>query len=192
MITFFTAPKAMTGDAARLQRNAIGSWRFIGDDAQVVVVGDDPGVAEAAAELGVQHVGGVATNEYGTPRLDAVFGRSRSVARHQLLCFANADIVFRRDLAAAASMLGDRFRSFLAVGESWDAPMEHLLDFDASWELDVERALADARRRGAGRSTSSSSPTISSRSCHPSRSAALASTTGSSGRPRKTARRWST
>lgn len=150
MITFFTAPKAMTGEAARLQRNAIGSWRFVGADAQVVLVGDDPGVAEAAAELGVQHVGGVAPNEYGTPRLDAVFEAARRVARHRLLCFANADIVFRQDLAVAASLLGHRFRSFLAVGESWDAPLDGLLDFDASWDLEVGRALSGARRRGAG------------------------------------------
>lgn len=150
MITFFTAPKAMTGDAARLQRNAIGSWRFVGDDAQVVLVGDDPGVAEAAAELGVQHVAGVAPNEYGTPRLDAVFEAARSVARHRLLCFANADIVLRPDLAAAATLLGKRFNSFLAVGESWDAPLEQELDFEGAWELDVGRALADSRRRGAG------------------------------------------
>ena len=150
MITFFTAPKAMTGDMAWLQRNAIGSWRFVGEDAQVVLAGDDAGVAEAAAELGVDHVGGVAPNEYGTPRLDSVFEAARSVARHRVLCFANADIVFRHDLAAAADALGAHFPSFLAVGESWDAPLERALDFEGPWDGDVGEALWGARRRGAG------------------------------------------
>lgn len=150
MITFFTAPKAMTGATGRLQRNAIGSWRLVDDDAQVVLVGDDDGVAEAAAELGVEHVGGVPPNERGTPRLDAVFDAARGVARHRLLCFVNADIIFRPELADAARVLDRSFPSFLAVGESWDAPLEHALDLDGGWEADVAAALGGARRRGAG------------------------------------------
>jgi len=150
VITFFTSPKAMTGDADRIQRNAIGSWRRLGEDVQVVLIGDDPGVAAAAAELGVEHVGGVAANEQGTPRLDAVFDAARGAARNRLLCFANADIVLRPDLVAAAHALDRRFPSFLAVGESWDAPLERELDFDADWESRVGEALAVARRRGAG------------------------------------------
>ena len=149
MITFFTAPKAMEGDAARLQRNAIGSWRQLAG-VQVVLVGDDAGVQELAAELGADHVAGVAANEHGTPRLDSTFAAARSVARHRLLCFANADIVMREDLLSAARTLGDRFPSFLAVGESWDAPLEEALDFAAAWEGVVAEALSGARRRGAG------------------------------------------
>lgn len=34
MITIFSAPKAMTGDADRIQRNAIGSWIRLDPDAQ--------------------------------------------------------------------------------------------------------------------------------------------------------------
>ena len=67
-----------------------------------------------------------------------------------MLCFANADIVLRQDLFAAAGKLAGRFRSFLAVGESWDAALEHRLEFGGAWESDVAAALAGARRRGAG------------------------------------------
>jgi hypothetical protein len=150
VLTIFTAPKAMTGDVGRIQRNAIGSWQRLGDGVQVVLVGDDPGVADAAAELGVDHVGDVPPNEHGTPRLDAVFAAARGAARHRLLCFANADVVLRGDFAEAARLLDERFRSFLAVGESWDAPLEQALDFAGGWEREVEVALAGARRRGAG------------------------------------------
>jgi hypothetical protein len=150
VITFFTAPKAMGGDTGRVQRNAICSWRELGEGMQVVLVGDDAGVAEAAADLGVEHIGGIAANEHGTPRLDAVFAAARSAARHRLLCFANADIVLRSDLVAAARTLDGRFSSFLAVGESWDAPLDRALDFDHAWESQVGDALARARRRGAG------------------------------------------
>jgi hypothetical protein len=150
MITFFTAPKAMDGAAARIQRNAIGSWRHLGADVQVVLVGDDAGVADVAAELGVDHVGKIEPNEHGTPLLDRVFDAARSRARHRLLCFANADIVMRHDVIAAARVLNARFASFLAVGESWDAPLEHALDFGAAWGKDVDAAMRRSRRRGAG------------------------------------------
>jgi hypothetical protein len=139
----------MTGDAARIQRNAIGSWRRLGDDVQVVLVGDDEGAAALAAELRVDHVGGTATNEYGTPRLDSVFAAAHGTARHRLLCFANADIVLRPDIVAAARLLESRFPSFLAIGESWDAPLGEL-DFAGDWGRDVATALAGSRRRGAG------------------------------------------
>ena len=150
MITVFTAPKAMTGDADRIQRNAIGSWLRLDPDVQVVLVGDDAGVAEAAVALGAEHVADVPPNEQGTPRLDAVFNAARNVARHRLLLFANGDVVLRRDLADAAATLAGRFERFLAVGESWDAPLEHALDFGAGWEAEVEEALSGSRRRGAG------------------------------------------
>ena len=149
MLTVFTAPKAMSGDADRIQRNAIGSWLRLHPDVQVVLVGDDPGVAEAAAELGADHVAGVAPNEHGTPRLDAVFAAARGVARHRLLLFANGDIVLLPELADAAAALAARFDRFLAVGESWDAPLE-TLDLGGGWQDDVRGALAGATRRGAG------------------------------------------
>ena len=149
MITIFTAPKGMTGEADLIQRNAIGSWLRLDPGVQVVLVGDDPGVAEAAAELGAEHVGDVPPNEHGTPRLDAVFAAARGLARHRLLCFANADVVLRRDFAAAGQALAARFPSFLAVGESWDAPLGRLA-FDGDWEGEIAAALAGARRRGAG------------------------------------------
>ena len=149
MITIFTAPKAMAGDAGRIQRNAIGSWQRLEPDVQVLLVGDDAGVAGAAAELGVEHIVGVPPNDEGTQRLDAVFAAARRVARHHLLCFANADIVLRCDFAEAARTLDTRFSSFLAVGESWDAPIGPL-DFGADWAQEVDAALGGAQRRGAG------------------------------------------
>jgi hypothetical protein len=79
-----------------------------------------------------------------------VFSAARTRARHRLLCFANADLVLRRDFVAAARTLDERLASFLAVGESWDVPLERTLEFDAGWERPLDELLAVARRRGAG------------------------------------------
>ena len=54
LITIFTAPKPFTNPHISLiQRNAILSWQHLGDDVNVVMIGDEPGMAEFAAETGI-------------------------------------------------------------------------------------------------------------------------------------------
>lgn len=146
MITFFTVPKAFEGHVGVIQRNAVASWLRLAAGVQVLVLGDEPGVEEAARDLGAEHVGAVARNEHGTPVIDSAFALARARARNDLLCFANADIVLLSDLANAAGRL--RGRRFLAIGESWDARIDEPFAFEPGWEERV-RALP-GRKRGAG------------------------------------------
>ena len=55
VLSLFSVPKAFTGDAAVIQDNAIASWTRLGGGCDIVLLGDDPGVAEAAARHGVRH-----------------------------------------------------------------------------------------------------------------------------------------
>jgi len=139
VIAFFTIPKAWRGDDARRQRNAVRSWLAIG--ARAILFGDDPGVADAAGELGAEHVPAVTRNQSGTPLLDGVFSRAHELVPTGFLCFANADIVVGDDFRAAAEQLR-RLDPLLMVGESWDA--------DVPGELDPVEPLPRGRRRGAG------------------------------------------
>jgi len=127
MITIFTVPKAFEGHVGTIQRNAIGSWLRVHPECQVVLCGNDPGVAEVASQLGVDHIPDVEVNEYGTPLLDSVFARSASIARHHLLCYINADVIARPDLFRAA--LEMTFDQFLLVGQRWDVPVTEPIDF---------------------------------------------------------------
>ena len=45
-----------------LQANAIGSWIRLNASCEVILFGDDPGVAEAAARFGVRHEPQLARN----------------------------------------------------------------------------------------------------------------------------------
>jgi hypothetical protein len=139
VITFFTIPKAWDGDDARRQRNAVTSWRAIG--ARVILFGDDPGVAEAGAELGADHVPELTRNENGTPLLDGVFARAHALVPEGFLCFANADVIVGEDFRRAAEGLRDA-GPLLMVGESWDV--------DVPGELDPAVPLPRGQRRGAG------------------------------------------
>ncbi len=57
-LTIFSLPKGFIEPHTTLiQRNALASWSHLGPDVEVILMGDDPGVAEAAAEFAVAHVG---------------------------------------------------------------------------------------------------------------------------------------
>jgi hypothetical protein len=145
MLTLFSIPKPFEGHVGTIQRNAIRSWTAL-PGCQVLLVGDEPGAEEAARNADVQHVGGVATNEYGTPRLDDAFRRVEAVAHQPLRCFLNADIVVVDDFLPTVSAVRAAAAEFLIVGETID------LDVDAELELS-RRAVRDelaARAQSGG------------------------------------------
>jgi len=54
-LTIFSAPKPFSDPhIATIQRNAIRSWRELGAEVDVILVGEEPGLAEAAREHGLQ------------------------------------------------------------------------------------------------------------------------------------------
>jgi hypothetical protein len=138
LLTIFALPKPFTDPHVTLiQRNALASWRALGSDVEVLLMGEDEGIAAAAREFGVRHIRGAATNEYGTPVLDWAFARAAEFGSGQLLCYANADIVLRGDFLAAVKRLGSK--RLLAVGQKWDV--------EVSGPLDVDDDLGDWARR---------------------------------------------
>jgi hypothetical protein len=108
-------------------------------------MGDDPGVAEAAREYGATHIGGIATNEYGTPLLDSAFREAAIRGSGEILCYVNADIVLLNDFLAAARRLPPD--PYLAICRRWDCAIRSPLDLSGSTSGASLRAWA--RRDGA-------------------------------------------
>jgi hypothetical protein len=151
MLTVFAIPKAWNGRVATIQRNAVRSWRALRDDVQVVLLGDEPGTAAAAAELGALQIPGLARNELGTPRIDDAFARVDQFAAHPLRLFVNADIVLLDDFVPAVERVARSFERFLIVGETRDLEVDEELELeDASARAELrERALNEGQGRGA-------------------------------------------
>ncbi len=120
VVTILTIPKPFVGRIGDIQRNALESWLGLGQDIQIVLIGDEPGVADAAHEMGVQHVGDIETSERGTPRLDSAFSLAATVARHPLWSLVNADIVLLDDFLPAVDRVAKAFGKFVMVGECRD------------------------------------------------------------------------
>jgi hypothetical protein len=150
MLTIFSIPKAFDGHVGLIQRNAIRSWTAL-PGCQVVLVGSDSGVADAAHEAGIEHIAAVATGEHGTPRLDDAFRRVEEVARGTLRCFVNADIVLLDDFLPAIEVVRGTAGRFLVVGETTDLEVADDLALDRRDVRDrlAERARTDGRSRGA-------------------------------------------
>jgi hypothetical protein len=146
MLSLFSIPKPFAGNIARLQRNAIGSWRACAPDADIILLGDDDGVADCARAYGAAYIPDVKRNAWGTPRVDDCFERAEQAARFDLICYINADILLTRSFFDAVAVLYKLRAPFLAVCQRWDMEVEATLDFnDPHWE---QRLLQETRARG--------------------------------------------
>jgi hypothetical protein len=147
LITIFSAPKPFTdGRIALIQRNAIRSWTLLGPEAEVILLGDEPGLAEAAAELGARHFAQVERSPSGAPLVSDMFALARQHSTAPLLCCVNADILLFPDLLDQAKRLLAAAPRFLAVGQRWDLDVTQALDFSPGWP---ERLRALAQTQGS-------------------------------------------
>ncbi|MGB8523763.1 MAG: hypothetical protein WCD43_12410 [Candidatus Acidiferrales bacterium] len=142
MLTIFGIPKAFEGHFEVIQRNAIQSWINLSPRCQILLLGDEKGTAEAAAEFGVRHIPAVGRNEFGTPLLNSIFAQAEKESTHSTLCFINSDIILMSDfLPAIQRVLAERDR-FLLVGQRRTLNVRELLRFEDGWEAKL-RALAE-------------------------------------------------
>ena len=149
MLTFYTTGKPFIGHSGIIQRNALKSWALVHPDVEIILFGDDEGAAQVARELGVRHEPHVERNEHGTKRLDFMFARARAIARHDVLCYINCDIILMDDFCRAVELVRSKRDQFLMVGRRWDVDLSQSYDFsNPDWQLQL-RDLA--RRKGRQR-----------------------------------------
>jgi hypothetical protein len=136
MLTIFATPKPFQGHDGIIQRNAIGSWLRLHPQCEVILLGEEAGAAEVAEELGVRHIPDVRRSESGTKRLDYIFARAQEMARHDLLCYANCDIILLPSFYEAVARVAAWSPKFLMVGRRWDTPMTESVDFlKPGWDV---------------------------------------------------------
>ena len=151
MLTLFSIPKPFAGRIAEIQETAIASWAQLDPEVQIVLVGDEAGVADAAAAAGATHIDGIERNEHGTPRVDGAFARVAEIAEHPLCCFVNADVVLLDDFIPAVRASAATSPRFLMVGQNRDLALVDQLDLstrEAREQLRL-RAVGEGVSRGA-------------------------------------------
>jgi hypothetical protein len=163
-LTLFSAPKPFTNPhIATIQRNAIQSWQALGTDVRVILIGEEEGLAETAAELGVQHLTGVRRNASGTPLVSSIFELACQNSDSPLLAYINADILVLPDFLSGAMQAARQCANFLLVGQRWDLDVRTPLDFGSQgW---TERLRNDLAARGRLHSRGGSDYFIYPRQC---------------------------
>jgi hypothetical protein len=152
LITLFSAPKPFTDPhIGMIQHNAIRSWTLL-PDVDILLLGEETGLVEAARDLSVKHLPNVKCNDNGTPLISSMFQLTRENSVGELLCIINADMILMPDFIEAARR--SRLRSpgrgqrdkFVLVSQRWDLDVTQPLDFSNGWESRLRSAV---RSRGS-------------------------------------------
>src|SRR5690349_22750007 len=141
LITFFSAPKPFADPhIATIQRNAIKSWTLL-PDVEVILLGEETGLAEAAGEWGVKHLRDVKRNASGTPLISSMFQLARENSKSELLCIINADMILMPDFVEAARRSHAQRDKFVLLSQRWDYEITSLIDFSAGWESQLRESV---------------------------------------------------
>ncbi len=121
-----------------IQRNAIKSWTLL-PDVEVILLGEETGLAEAAHALGVKHISNVARNESGTPLISSMFQLARENSSSDLLCIVNADMILMPDFIKAAVesrilLLQQQQQKFVLLSQRWDLDITQPVEFTEGWQ----------------------------------------------------------
>ncbi len=141
-LTIFTAPKPFTDPHIdTIQCNAIQSWEQLGADVEVLLIGEEDGMAEAAAALEVKHLPDVARNKWGTPLVSSLFALARQNSQGALMAYVNADILLLPDFLETARLVAEQAERFVIVGRRWDLDVRQRLTFTSNWESELRREV---------------------------------------------------
>lgn len=121
LLTLFTTPKPFKDPhIITIQRNALRSWQALGDEVEVLVIGNDEGVAENTRELGLRHIPEVRCNTHGTPLISSMLEQARTHSDSPYLAIINTDIILFPDILKAVRATSNAFERFVMIGQRWD------------------------------------------------------------------------
>jgi hypothetical protein len=145
MITIFTIPRGFTGEFYHIQRNALKSWTLLEPRPEIMLFGQEDGVGDAAADLGIEQWYSITRNEYGTPLVNEALMVTWERAANDILVMANADNIYLSDFLPAVQACARAFPRFLMIGQRWNLQVDGLLSFEMDWE---ERLRERVRQEG--------------------------------------------
>ena len=149
MLTIFSTPKPFVGHIGVIQLNAIRSWTLLHRDVEVILFGDDEGAGAAARDLNIRHEAEIRKAEQGTKYIDYLFDRAQRIARHNVLCYVNCDIILTGGFLRSVEQVAALGLPFLMVGQRWDTDITSPWDFtQQGWE---DRLMATVSAHGKPR-----------------------------------------
>jgi hypothetical protein len=142
-LTIFSAPKPFTDPhIAMVQRNAIRSWLAMGPEVEVLLVGQEEGLSQAAKDLEVTLLPNVQRNEYGTPLVNSIFQLAREASHSPVLAFANTDMLFFPETVEIVNNVAASHSDFVLLGRRFDLDINAPIDFSAGWDAHLHKEIS--------------------------------------------------
>jgi hypothetical protein len=143
LLTLFSAPKPFTNPhIAMIQRNAIMSWTLL-EDVEIILLGDEVGLAEIAKEFNVKHFPNVKVNENGVPLISSMFEIARENSNSDLLCIINADMILMDDFVETTKQAIKLKDKFVLLSQRWDYDITSPIDFAEGWQLKLRKNVKE-------------------------------------------------
>lgn len=148
-ITVFSAPKPFSDPHIRtIQRNAVLSWKALGPEVDVLLIGDEPGIKETSAELGITHIPDVDCNQQGTPLVSSIFRLAGERSSSDIMIYINADIILLPEVLDVIDAIYEEHQEFLLSGCRWDLDITKELVVDGDWTYELkDKVLKEGRLR---------------------------------------------
>lgn len=163
LLTLFTTPKPFKDPhIVTIQRNALRSWKALGKDVEIVLVGDEHGMPEIAEEFGLIHRPEARINEQGTPLISSIFDLGRAENSSPYLAYVNTDIILFPDFIETLKTIGSQLQKFLLVGQRYDMDILEELPFEDGWQKEL---LHQAQTQGKRHARAGSDYFIFPRAC---------------------------
>lgn len=126
-----------------IQRNAVQSWTLL-PDVDVILLGEEQGLADAARDLQVRHVPHVERNANGIPLISSMFQQARNNSHSEFYCIVNADMILMKDFVEAARRSAQLMEQFVLLSQRWDYDIRSAIEFTGGWDA---RLRKDVRRQ---------------------------------------------
>jgi hypothetical protein len=152
LLTIFTAPKPFSNPhITTIQWNAISSWKALGVDVNIILLGGETGIGETAREIGVEHIPDVRCNDLNTPLISSLFSLARRQSKTAMYMIVNTDIILFPEILPSIQKVRTQAEHFLIVGQRWDLDVREKLDFSSGWQGRLRQRLkADGRLHTRG------------------------------------------
>src|SRR5438067_8703744 len=132
MITFFTTVKNFTGKNLINQVNAIKSW-VIGNryNCEAIIFKKSQGIEVLSDLPNIVYCEDILTNENGLPFINGMFYKASDLAKNNIVCFLNADIIINDDFIEMIVDIHKKTRkNYLVVGQRLNTSFDFLIDFN--------------------------------------------------------------
>lgn len=139
MITIFSTLKPFEGHINIIQRNAIMSWKKLKGNPEIILLGNEFGVAEICKEFDLRHIPNIEVNEFGTPLCNDVFRKAQQIAIGSKIVYTNGDIILFDDFVEGVNRCATKFDHFLMIGQRYDLDIIRPIDFENNNWKDVLR-----------------------------------------------------